>query len=187
MKQIQILAIVGSLRKESFNRQLAMAAKSFLGDSVQFELLEYADVPLFNQDIEFPAPEAVSRVREKVKSADGVWFFTPEYNHYFPGVLKNLLDWLSRPISDAEGQVLANKPAALCGISPGATGTVVAQDHLVALISLLNMDVMNVPRLVIPNAMEQINENGKLDLVASARYLERQATAFFKLIEQRIR
>ena len=91
MKKIKILAIVGSLRKESYNRQLALAAKEILGDRVDFTLLEYQDIPLMNQDIEYPAPEAVKRVREEVKSADGIWFFTPEYNHFFPGVLKNLV------------------------------------------------------------------------------------------------
>lgn len=84
MKKIKILAIVGSLRKESYNRQLALAAKEILGDRVDFTLLEYQDIPLMNQDIEYPAPEAVKRVREEVKSADGIWFFTPEYNHFFP-------------------------------------------------------------------------------------------------------
>lgn len=74
MKQIKILAIVGSLRKESYNRQLALAAKEILKDWADFTLLEYQDIPLMNQDIEFPAPEAVKRVREEVKSADGIWF-----------------------------------------------------------------------------------------------------------------
>lgn len=147
MKQIKIVAIVGSLRKESYNRQLAFAAKEILGDQVDFAMLEYQDIPLMNQDIEYPAPDAVKKVREEVKSADGIWFFTPEYNHFFPGVLKNLIDWLSRPISDQEPQVLDGKPAAISGISPSMSGTSLAQDHLVTLISFLNMDVMNSPGL----------------------------------------
>ena len=100
MKRTKIVAIVGSLRKDSYNRQLALIAKDVIGDRADFELLDYADVPLMNQDIEYPAPEAVKRVRDAVKTADGVWFFTPEYNHFFSGVLKNLIDWLSRPISE---------------------------------------------------------------------------------------
>ena len=164
MKQIKILAIVGSLRKESYNRQLALAAKEILKDWADFTLLEYQDIPLMNQDIEFPAPEAVKRVREEVKSADGIWFFTPEYNHFFPGVLKNLIDWLSRPISGQEPQVLNGKPAAISGISPGMSGTCVAQDHLVTLISFLNMDVMNAPRLTIPNLYATADSDGRLAL-----------------------
>ena len=181
---MKILAIVGSLRKESYNLQLALAAKKAVGDAAEFEILEYADLPFMNQDKEIPAPEAVKRVREAVKSADGIWFFTPEYNHFFSGVLKNLIDWLSRPVSDTEPQVLAGKPAAISGISPAMAGTALAQDHLVTLISYLNMKIMNTPRLTIPNAKQQLNADGKLELVASAPYLEKQAKAFVAFIEE---
>lgn len=150
LKTIKISAIVGSLRKDSYNRQLALAVKEIIGERAVFNLLEYQDIPMMNQDIEFPAPGAVKRVREEVKTTNGIWFFTPEYNHFFPGVLKNLIDWLSRPISDKEPQVLAGKPAAISGITPGISGTGIAQDHLVTLISFLNMNVMNVPRITIP-------------------------------------
>ncbi|MEA4932496.1 MAG: NAD(P)H-dependent oxidoreductase [Lawsonibacter sp.] len=183
MASIKILAIVGSLRKESYNRQLALAAQKAIGNAAELELLEFGDVPLLNQDVEFPAPEPVRRVREKVKAADGIWFFTPEYNHFFPGVLKNLIDWLSRPVSDTEPQVLAGKPAAISGITPSMSGTGLAQDHLVTLISFLNMKVMNVPRLTIPNAQQQVNQIGQLELIASAPYLEKQATAFISYIK----
>jgi len=172
LKKIKILAIVGSLRKESYNRQLALTAKVVVGDRADFELLEYQDIPL--------------SVRDAVKSADGIWFFTPEYNHYFPGVLKNLIDWLSRPINENEPQVLAGKPAAISGISPAMAGTGLAQDHLVTLISFLNMDVMNVPRLTIPTAMQQLDDQGKLVLKASYPYLEKQADAFLKFIVKEI-
>lgn len=185
MKKIKILAIVGSLRKESYNRQLALAAKETIGDRADFTILEYQDVPLMNQDIEFPAPDAVKRIRDQVKSADGIWFFTPEYNHFFSGVLKNVIDWLSRPVSNNEPQVLAGKPAAISGISPGMSGTGLAQDHLVTLISFLNMDVMNSPRLTIPNAMQQIDSDGKLTLKTSYPYLEKQANAFINYIYSR--
>lgn len=187
MSRIKILAIVGSLRKESYNRQLALAAKEILGDRVDFALLEYHDVPMMNEDIEFPAPEPVKRVREEVKSADGIWFFTPEYNHFFPGVLKNLIDWLSRPISDEEPHVLAGKPAAISGASMGMAGTIPAQDHLVTLISYLDMDVMNKPRLTIPYITRQTDSDGKLELKRSHPSLVRQANAFVDFIEKRKR
>ena len=182
MEPIKIIAIVGSLRQNSLNRQLAVEAGRVLGDQAEFELLDYTGVPFMNQDIEYPAPDAVRRVRENVLSADGIWFFIPEYNHSFPGVLKNLIDWLSRPISDSEPQVLKGKPAALSGITPGISGTGIAQDHLVALISLLNMKVMNQPRLTIPNANEQLDQNGRLSLTISAPLLEKQARAFVRFI-----
>ena len=131
MEQKRIAAIVGSLRENSYNRQLALAAKEIVGDRAIFEIVDYDDVPMMNQDIEYPAPDAVCRVREQIKSADGVWIFTPEYNHSYPGVLKNLIDWLSRPISKEERQVLSRKAIAVSGASPGMGGTVTAQDLLV--------------------------------------------------------
>ncbi|NCB32089.1 MAG: NAD(P)H-dependent oxidoreductase [Clostridia bacterium] len=184
MEKRKILAIVGSLRKDSYNRQLAMEAKKAIGERAAFELLEYADVPLFNQDIELPAPQAVRQVREAVKSAHGIWFFIPEYNHFFSGVLKNLLDWLSRPVSENEGQVLSGKPVAISGITPGMSGTANAQDHLVTLLSLLNMRIMNIPRLTIPNAMQQLDGEGRLALNKSAARLEKQAEAFLNFLEK---
>jgi chromate reductase len=186
MEKLKILAVVGSLRRESYNLQLAMAAKEIIGDRAEFILLDYQDVPLFNQDIEFPAPESVNRVREAVKEADGIWFFTPENNHYFPSVLKNLIDWLSRPSANKEQPlVLPRKPAAISGITPGMSGTGLAQDHLVTLISFLNMDVMNFPRLTIANCMTQIDANGRLALKESYPYLEKQANAFINFLQKR--
>ena len=183
MSKIKIAAIVGSLRRDSYNRQLALEAGRIIGDQAEFDLLDYADVPLLNQDIEHPAPDAVKRVREIIKSADGIWFFTPEYNHYFSGVLKNLIDWLSRPVSDSEPQVLGGKPAAISGISPGMSGTLIAQDHLIVVISFLNMKIMNLPRLTIPNAMQQTDEKGRLALKASLPFLEKQAQEFIRFIK----
>lgn len=184
---MKILAIVGSLREQSYNLQLAEAAKAVLAENhplVTFEILDWADVPPFNQDKEHPAPEPVERVREAVKTADGVWLFSPEYNHFFPGMLKNLLDWLSRPVSQTEGQVLRAKPIALAGTSPGMSGASHAQDHLVTMLSFLQADIMNAPRLTIPHIGQQM-ENGRLSLVDSAPYLEKQAAAFISFIERR--
>ena len=182
-QNIKIVAIVGSLRQNSYNKQLALQAGKIIGNKADFKILDYSDVPLFNQDDEPSPPEAVKRAREIVKGADGIWFFSPEYNHSFPGVLKNLIDWLSRPISETEGQVLKGKSAALSGITPGISGTGIAQDHLVTLISFLNMKVMNQPRLTIPNALQQTDQNGKLVLSASAPLLEKQAEAFLNFIK----
>ena len=183
MEIIRITAIVGSLRRDSFNRQLAEEAGRIIGNQAEFELLDFSDVPILNQDIEYPAPDAVKRVRGIVQSSDGIWFFSPEYNHFFSGALKNLIDWLSRPISDNEPQVLRGKPAAVSGITTGMSGTGIAQDHLVTLISLLNMRVMNLPRLTIPNAMQQTDSSGRLALSSSAPFLESQVKAFLRFIE----
>lgn len=184
MEQKRIAAIVGSLRKDSFNRKLALAAQKVIGDRAIFEIIDFSDVPFMNTDIEYPAPESVRRVREQVKSADGVWIFTPEYNHSYPGVLKNLIDWLSRPVSKEERQVLSHKKIAISGATNGKGGTLIAQDLLVMLLSMLNANIMNFPRLSISNVTEQMDDSGNLILTSSLPYLQKQADAFLKYIEQ---
>ncbi len=179
----KIIAIVGSMRKDSYNLQMAKLAKEYVQDKVDFEILEYKDIPMFNQDIEFPAPDSVTRVRAKVEEADGVWFFSPEYNHFFSGALKNLLDWLSRPV-DEKPLILSQKPAALTGTSPGMSGTVVGQNHLVTLLSFLDMRIMNTPRLIVPTIQDQLDEHGQIKLTSSKEYLERQADAFLDFINK---
>ena len=101
---MRIIFIIGSLRRNSFNRALAENAAAIIGERAEISFLEYQDIPYMNQDIEYPAPESIRRIREEIMSADGIWIFSPEYNFNIPGVLKNLLDWLSRPLvkGDAE-------------------------------------------------------------------------------------
>ncbi len=96
-----VLLVCGSLRERSLNRQVGERVAAMLGEmdaSLRTSWLDYADLPYMNQDVEFPTPSAVARVRAKVMASDAIWFFSPEYNHGIPGVLKNLLDWLSRPL-----------------------------------------------------------------------------------------
>ncbi|MEG0503520.1 MAG: NAD(P)H-dependent oxidoreductase, partial [Raoultibacter sp.] len=102
--------------------------------------------------------------------------------HSIPGPLKNLLDWLSRPVSKTEDQVLRGKPFALAGASPGMSGTSHAQDALVVMLSFVQANTMNAPRLVIPHIAQQMKD-GVLSLSDSAPYLEKQAAAFVKFIE----
>ena len=181
---MKIVAIVGSLRKDSLNRQLAVAAGEKLAaidPSIEFSILDWADVPVLNQDSEHPAPAAIAAARAEVSAADGLWFFTPEYNHFFPGGLKNLVDWLSRPQDDGRPQVLAGKPVAISGITPGMSGTGLAQDHLVTLLSFLDCQIMNTPRLTIPSALSLVKD-GRLELGDNDARLARQAEAFAAFI-----
>ena len=90
----KVLFIVGSLRKGSFNHQLASQAENILADKAEVSYLDFKDVPFFNQDIESPAPTAVAKAREEILAADAIWLFSPTYNWAIPGVVKNLLDWL---------------------------------------------------------------------------------------------
>ena len=117
-----VLLIAGSLRKQSLNRQLAEQAAAVIGDRAHTELLEWADVPVFNQDIEFPAPQPVTRVRKTVKEADALWVVTPEYNHGVPGPLKNLVDWLSRPTEDGGEGVIVGKTVTFSSVAGSSCG-----------------------------------------------------------------
>lgn len=124
-KKPTILFIVGSLRKKSFNRQLAEEARKIIGDRAETSILEWADVPVLNQDEEFPAPAPVHRVRDAVSAADAIWFVTPEYNHSMPGGFKNLIDWLSRPLQDGSPAVLMKKTATYSAFAGGSCGSYV--------------------------------------------------------------
>ena len=131
----KVLFVVGSLREHSFNKQLAeKAAASFTG--VEYSFLDYGDLPFMNQDIEYPVPEIVQRVRDEVQDADVLWIFTPEYNGSYPGVLKNLLDWLSRPIDPRDRKspsVIKGKNVMVSSVA-GQSGGLNAQNKLITLI-----------------------------------------------------
>ncbi|MBR6801637.1 MAG: NAD(P)H-dependent oxidoreductase [Eubacteriaceae bacterium] len=140
----KILMIVASFRKNSFNRQLAEAVGELFRGKAEVKILEYGDVPLFNQDMEFPTPEAVGRVREEVLSSDGIWIFSPEYNSKTPGVLKNLLDWLSRPVTETAGSresAVRGKCVTVSSVAGKSAGAGVRKD-LSELLSKMSMNVV---------------------------------------------
>ena len=150
MAQYTIAVVVGSLRKDSFNRQLATALTRLGPDDFQFTSIEIGDLPLYNQDNDsHPAPP-VQRLKAAIAAADGVLFVTPEYNRSIPGVLKNAIDNASRPYGDS---AWAGKPAGVIGVSTGAIGTALAQQHLRNVLAYLNM-----PTLAQPEAFIQAKE-----------------------------
>ncbi|MBQ4505365.1 MAG: NAD(P)H-dependent oxidoreductase, partial [Firmicutes bacterium] len=122
----RILMIIGSLRSDSFNKQLADVVTEMMAGIAEVSVLEYSDLPLMNQDMEYPAPEAVSRVRHAVNAADGIWIFSPEYIYQIPGVLKNLLDWLSRPMDpndrNRDTVVVKGKYVTISSVAGGSSG-----------------------------------------------------------------
>ena len=140
----KVLLIVGSMREKAFNRQAALMAQKMLEKKADVSILSYEDLPQMNQDIEFPAPEAVARVRKEVAEADGLWFFTPEYNHSYPGVLKNLLDWRSRPTQPGvrESSVIWGKKAAITGAS-GRSAASFARAKLTELLDFIGVDMIS--------------------------------------------
>ncbi len=125
---LHILGIPGSLRSGSYNRGLLRAAAELMPAGITLDIADLAKIPLYNEDILSTWPEAVAHLQEQIRLADGVIIATPEYNHSIPGVLKNALDWASRPMKT---QPFAGKPLAVMGAG-GRSGTVWAQDHLKA-------------------------------------------------------
>jgi len=127
MATLSIAVIVGSARRESINRKLARALVKLAGDSAVFSFVQIDDLPMFNQDIEKDAPASVARFKAAVSEADGVLFVTPEHNRSMPALLKNAIDWGTRPYGQNDW---AGKPAAITGASQGAISTAVAQGQL---------------------------------------------------------
>lgn len=158
-KSIRILGIAGSLRHQSYNRAALRAATELLPEGATIEIFELDGIPGFNQDEEQNPPEKVAELKRKIREADAILFVTPEYNYSVPGVLKNAVDWASRPYGDSAWN---GKPAAIMGASIGAIATARAQYHLRQMMVFLNMFPVNQPEVMIGNASEKFDEQGNL-------------------------
>jgi chromate reductase len=159
-KKIKILGIYGSLRKGAFSKLAMYAAKDLVPDGAEMSVFEdLGKIPPFNQDDEQNPPEPVRQLKEKIKEADAILISTPEYNYSVPGVLKNAIDWASRPYGDNSWE---GKPVAIMSTSPGMFGGVRAQYHLRQSFVFLNMRAVNRPEVMITNAHEKFDEEGKL-------------------------
>ena len=180
----KILFIIGSLRKESFNKKLAKEAEQMLGGRAIVEYLDYCDVPLMNQDIEFPAPDAVKRVRERVAEADALWIFSPEYNYSYPGHLKNLIDWLSRPLiaGDRHTPLAINGKKVTLSGAGGASATAKCREKLTELLTLpfIRTDVMQEPQTGIQLNIEAWTEGHMILTEAQRANLRQQVDAFLE-------
>jgi len=146
MNQYQIAVIVGSLRKESFNRQLASAIVKLAPPEFSFKQLEIGDLPHYNQDDDGQQAESVKRLKSEIATAHGLLFVTPEYNRSMPGVLKNAIDHASRPYGQS---AWAGKPAGVLGASVGAIGTAMAQQHLRNVLAYLDVPTLGQPEAFI--------------------------------------
>lgn len=142
MRNYQIALIVGSLRKESFNKRLANALVSLAPVEFSFSRVRIDDLPLYNQDDDEHPAEQVVRLKNTIRAADGILIVTPEYNRSIPGVLKNALDHASRPYGQSAWE---GKPAGIIGTSTGNPGTAMAQQHLRNVLSYLDVPVMRQP------------------------------------------
>ena len=155
----KILGIAGSLRRESYNRSAMRAATQLVPPGARIEVFELDGIPGFNQDDEQHPPAKVVELKRRVRAADALLFVTPEYNYSIPGVLKNAIDWASRPFGD---NAWYGKPAAIMGASTGQIGTARAQYHLRQVFVFLNVHPINEPEVMIGHAAEKFDGAGTL-------------------------
>jgi chromate reductase len=159
MSKYQIAVVVGSLRKDSFNRKLADAVVKLAPPEFSFQQVQISDLPLYNQEEDANQAESVKRLKSEIKSAHGVLFVTPEYNRSIPGVLKNAIDHASRPYGQ---NVWAGKPAGVIGISIGVIGTAMSQQHLRNVLAFLDMPTLGQPEIFIQVKDGLFDEDGSI-------------------------
>jgi chromate reductase, NAD(P)H dehydrogenase (quinone) len=158
----RIIAISGSLRKGSFNTALLHTAKELMPTGVELQIASIEGIPLFNEDVEkLGAPAAVNTLKDQFAAADGILISTPEYNNSIPGVLKNAIDWISRPNADM-AKVFHGKPFALMGASPSGFGTLNAQTAWLPIIRYFKLRPCFANALYVSAAHEKFDANGKL-------------------------
>lgn len=171
---LRVLGISGSLRKGSFNTAVLRAAVELAPPGMLIETAELRAIPLYDEDLRAAGlPEAVQKLREAIAAADALLIVTPEYNYSIPGVLKNAIDWASRP----PGQPFAGKPLAIMGASAGGGGTMRAQYHLRQVAVFLDMHPLNKPEVFVRAAQEKVDANGVLIDEATRKVVAEQLVA----------
>lgn len=180
MRQFQIAVIIGSLRRESFNRKLANALPALAPPHFVFTRLEIGDLPPYNQDDDASQPAPTVRLKQQIRAADGLLFCTPEYNRGLPGVLKNALDHASRPYGD---NAWAGKPAGVLGVSIGAIGTALAQAQLRCTLAYLDVATMAQPEAYLTAREGFFEADGSIG-AASRGFVQKWVEAFVQHIER---
>jgi chromate reductase, NAD(P)H dehydrogenase (quinone) len=177
-----VAVLVGSLRKDSFNRKMARALVA-LAPGLQMEIVEIGDLPLYNQDLEdaSPKPAAWLAFRDRIRAADAVLFVTPEYNRSVPGSLKNAIDVGSRPYGQS---VWSGKPAGVVSVSPGALGAFGANHHLRQSLVFLDMHPLQQPEMYIGGAASLFDQDGRIAVDTTRQLAERFIQAFEQWIEK---
>jgi chromate reductase len=180
MKKYKIAVIVGSLRKESYNLKTAKELIALAPESLSLEILNIADLPMFNEDLEGTPPQEWVTFREQIIAADGVLFLTPEYNRSVPAVLKNAIDVGSRPYGQNSWD---GKPAAIVSVSIGGISGFGANHHLRQSLVFVNMHTMAQPEAYIGGAGALFNDEGKLINDSTKEFLNIFMVAFEKWIQ----
>lgn len=167
---MKILTIVGSIRSGSFNKRLAQATAKIAPERFTFEMASIDEIPLYNDDVfQNGFPDAVARLREQISEADAVLLVTPEYNFSIPGVLKNAIDWVSRP----PDQPFDEKPVAIMGASRGKLGTARVQYHLRQVLVALNARVVNRPEVFIGSVHTQLDDENNFTDDTTAKFVNK--------------
>ncbi len=156
---LTVLGIAGSLRKRSYNRAALRAAQQMAPAGSQIEIFDLDGIPLFSQDEEKMPPDRVVLFKSRIRASDAILLVTPEYNYSISGIMKNAIDWASRPHGDNAWE---GKPVAIMGASGGAFGTVRAQYHLRQILVTLDMKAINRPEVLIANSAEKFDAQGNL-------------------------
>ena len=175
-----VAVIVGSIRKGSLNRMMAHALIGVAPASLELEIVEIAQLPLFNPDLDSSPPPEWTAFRQRIKAADAVLFVTPEHNRSVPAALKNAIDMASRPYGS---NCWDGKPAAIISVSPGAIGGFGANHHLRQSLVFLNMPALQQPEAYVGRAAALFDGDGKLVNPATAEFLEKFMQAFAAWIE----
>lgn len=176
-----VAVIVGSLRKESLNRKLALALAGLAPAGLQLKIVEIGALPLYNQDDEANPPAVVTEFKQQIKAADALLFVTPEYNRSVPGALKNAIDHGSRPYGQS---AWAGKPGAVVTLSPGGIGGFGANHHLRQMLTFLDVPVLQQPEAYIGGAGELFDEQGGIKKPDTQAFLEKFMGAFAQWIER---
>jgi chromate reductase, NAD(P)H dehydrogenase (quinone) len=169
MAVIKVAVLVGSLRKESFNRRLALAVERLAPPELSFEHVEIGKLPFYDQDFDHEYPTGCQALKQQIKAADALLFVTPEYNRSMPGVLKNALDIASRPYGT---NAFAGKPGAVIGASIGATGTALAQQHLRNVLAYLDVPVLPQPEVFVKFTEGLIDHDGHISVEGTQKFLQ---------------
>ena len=159
--RISILGFAGSLRKDSYNKALLVAASSMMPGDATLQIFDLEGIPPYNQDLEGDLPPRVREFKEKIRAADALLIATPEYNYSMPGVLKNAIDWASRPPGD---NAFDGKPAAIMGATIGMLGTARAQGHLRQTFVFLNVHALNSPEVMVPMVTNKFKKGILVDV-----------------------
>jgi chromate reductase, NAD(P)H dehydrogenase (quinone) len=178
MDKTIILGIVGSLRKDSYNRLALKAAQELVPEGAVLNLVELHGIPVYDQDTEVALPAAVLEFKRRILAADAILFATPEYNYSVSGVLKNAIDWASRPYGES---AWTGKPAALMGASTGSLGAARAQYHLRQILVSLDIPVVNQPEVMIGNAAQRFSQDGRLTDVPTRQHIQKLLAALVEL------